>query len=50
MQDIKIEILLKEYDSLRTEVLERIKIAFSHLEYLMDLLGFQNENSLVISK
>jgi hypothetical protein len=35
-----IEILLKEYDSLRAEVLERIKIAFSHLGYFGAVVAF----------
>lgn len=35
-----VEILLKEYDSLRTEVLERIKIAFSHMGYAGAIVAF----------
>lgn len=36
----KINILLKEYDTLRSEVLERIKIAFSHLAYFGAVVAF----------
>ncbi|BDT68216.1 hypothetical protein os1_23980 [Comamonadaceae bacterium OS-1] len=35
-----LDILLKEYETLRTEVLERIKIAFSHLGYFGAVMAF----------
>src|SRR5437868_15253961 len=36
----EIEILLKEYDTLRTEVIERVKIAFSHLAFFGAVIAF----------
>ena len=38
--DKKVEILLKEYDTLRAEILDRMKIAFSHLGYVGALVAF----------
>jgi hypothetical protein len=35
-----VEIMIKEYESLRTEVLDRIKIAFSHLGYFGAVVAF----------
>jgi hypothetical protein len=35
-----VEILMKEYDSLRSEVIERVKTAFSHLAYLGAVVAF----------
>lgn len=38
--DKKIEILLKEYETLRAEILDRMKISFSHLGYVGALAAF----------
>jgi hypothetical protein len=35
-----VEIMIKEYESLRTEVLDRIKIAFSHMGYFGAVVAF----------
>lgn len=34
------EVLLKEYDTLRTEVIERVKTAFSHLAFFGAVIAF----------
>lgn len=36
----EIELLLKEYDSLRIEVIERVKTAFSHLAFFGAVIAF----------
>ena len=38
--DNECEILVKEYESLRTEVIERIKTAFAHLAYFGAVIAF----------
>ena len=35
-----VEILMKEYDSLRSEVIERVKTAFSHLAFFGAIVAF----------
>lgn len=41
----EIELLLKEYDSLRTEVLDRVRTAFSHLAFFGAVVAFAFQTS-----
>ncbi len=40
MSDDALEVMLKEYDTLRDEIKERLKIGFSHIAYLGAIVAF----------